>query len=77
MSMVINRVGYIKLPEQLGFHRCAVNTHPDKIFPEPPLKKSWIRLCCPGIIQQPVNGLAGSRRIGMKAARPGVEHSSH
>jgi len=33
-----------KLPEQLGFHRYAVNTHPDKFAPEPPLKKSWIRL---------------------------------
>jgi len=31
----------------------------------------------PGIIQQPVNALAGSRRIGMKIARPGVDYSSH
>jgi len=31
----------------------------------------------PGIIQQPVNALAGSRRIGMKTARPGVDYSSH
>ena len=27
----------------------------------------------PGIIQQPINALAGSRRIGMKTARPGGE----
>jgi len=31
----------------------------------------------PGIIQQPVNALAGSRRIGVKTARPGVDYSSH
>jgi len=30
----------------------------------------------PGIIQQPVNALAGSRRIGMKTAWPGVDYSS-
>jgi len=29
----------------LGFHRYAVSTHPDKFVPEPPRKKSWIRLC--------------------------------
>jgi len=31
----------------------------------------------PGIIQQPVNALAGSRRIGVKTAGPGVDYSSH
>ena len=31
----------------------------------------------PGIIQQPVNALAGSRRIVMKTARPGVDYNSH
>jgi len=30
-----------------------------------------------GIIQQPVNALAGSRRIGVKTARPVVDYSSH
>jgi len=30
----------------------------------------------PGNIQQPVNALAGSRRVGMKTARPGVDYSS-
>jgi len=33
------------LPEQLGFHRYAVITHPDELSLSPPLKKSWIRLC--------------------------------
>jgi len=38
--------GKRKLPEQLGFHACAVSTHPDELVLEPPcpLKKSWIRL---------------------------------
>jgi len=31
----------------------------------------------PGIIQQPVNAFAGSRKIGVKTARPGVDYSSH
>jgi len=31
----------------------------------------------PGIIEQPVNALAGSHRIDMKTARPGVDYSSH
>jgi len=29
------------------------------------------------IIQQPVSALAGSRRIGLKTARPGIDYSSH
>jgi len=29
------------------------------------------------IIQQPVNALADSRRIGLKTVRPGVDYSSH
>jgi len=40
-------------------------------------KKKAIAGLWPGIIQQPVNALAGSRRIGMKTARPGVDYSSH
>jgi len=31
----------------------------------------------PGIIKQPVNALAGSRRIGVKTARPGADYNSH
>jgi len=40
------------------------------------IKAIWlcIWLC---IIQQPVNALAGSRRIGLKTARPGVYYISH
>jgi len=29
-----------KLPEQLGLHRYAVNTHPDEFVPQTPLKNS-------------------------------------
>jgi len=32
--------------------------------------------CLACIIQQPVNALAGSRRIGMKTAMPGVDYRS-
>jgi len=31
----------------------------------------------PVIIQQPFNALAGSRGIGVKTTRPGVDYSSH
>jgi len=37
--MVINRVCYKKLPEQLGLHCYAVSTPPDEVVLEPPLKK--------------------------------------
>jgi len=37
--MVINRVGLKVLPEQLGFHRYAVNTRPDELSASPLLKK--------------------------------------
>jgi len=40
-----------------------------------PLRKK--KAIWPGIIRQPVNALAGSRRIGMTTARPGVDYSSH
>jgi len=38
-------------------------------------EKSYSIWLC--IIQQPVSALAGSRRIGLKTARPGVDYSSH
>jgi len=39
MCVVINRVCYKKLPEQLGFHSHAVSTHPEElVFEPPPLK---------------------------------------
>jgi len=31
----------------------------------------------PGIIQQPVSNNAGSRRIGLKTARHGVDYRQH
>jgi len=47
------------LPEQLGLHCCAISTHPDELVLEPPLKKSWIRLCIPegGDDQVPWGGI--------------------
>jgi len=41
-----------KLPDQLGLNCYAVSTHPYELVLEPPLKKSWIRLCrCAAHIQ--------------------------
>jgi len=45
MCVVINRVYYKKLSEQLGLHAYAVSTHPDELVLEATLQKSWIRLC--------------------------------
>jgi len=39
MCMVINRVCWKKLPEQLGLHCYAVSTHPDELVLTPPPKK--------------------------------------
>ena len=39
MCMVINRVCYNMLPEQLSLHCYAVSTHQDELVLEPPLKK--------------------------------------